>query len=159
VHFQRLINAAVKHLGRAPSLLRELNVILKSVQCRVVVIQDPLADSATHFVFRTSAEAFVISIGSGDSNVQVVRDSHSLRSALQSAKMDEVLQNVIEPRLPIWASVLMEILLFELVSTDVTVVRTSNEFVHRRISLPFMSGGMLTSHTGGDVCAIYGACP
>ncbi|KAJ7933027.1 hypothetical protein B0H13DRAFT_2307305 [Mycena leptocephala] len=114
-NFQHLINAAVRHLGPTPLLLTKLNLILRTIKCHVVVIPGTRDDPSTLFVVHTLSDAFVLSANSKDSDVQVALDTHSLRSALQNAGLDQLPKEV-DPASTLWACALMEILLHEMAS-------------------------------------------
>ncbi|KAJ7258700.1 hypothetical protein C8J57DRAFT_1644698 [Mycena rebaudengoi] len=113
-NFERLVNAARRHLGTNPRAFRTLNVVLATMDCRVVVRPDAEVSPATLFVVHTSNEAFVLPAVPPVQFPGTPVHNLLVRSALQSTALDAKLPaELLDPPAP-WADAIMELLLFEI---------------------------------------------
>ncbi|KAJ7107163.1 kinase-like domain-containing protein, partial [Mycena crocata] len=109
-HFQHLINAAMRHLGPEPPLLRKLNVITTAIQTRIVIVHYG-GDVPPLFVVHQRSESFVITV---DSKLPAPSDSDSLQAQLRSVKSEDTPTTIVDPPSLMWASSTMELILSEI---------------------------------------------
>jgi hypothetical protein len=153
-NFEHLAKEAIHHLGTEPDILKELDLILKPIKCRVTAVPDPVGGPSIAFVFETWSEAFVITTDAVDCQ-EVPLDSESLREALWDAASDEPPTVIADPPSPLLSSALMELLLYEIVSWKVLRRSALNwSLACRTTFLLYMNDARSANHIGGDVCAV-----